>query len=187
LATEEVISTREAAKMLGVSVRSVQLWVESGVLKAWKTAGNHRRIYLDSVNSLINHRDTVNPLILIVEDDETVQAYYKALFEELLSKPNLLFAENGFDGLLKLGECKPALLMADIDMPNMDGIEMVRSIHSLENYTNLPTVFVTALTKKQIAKRGPLPKNIKCYSKPLDINSAREIFSNAKIQINVEV
>jgi len=186
LATEEVISTREAAKMLGVSVRSVQLWVENGVLKAWKTAGNHRRIYLDSVNSLINHRETVNPLILIVEDDETVQTYYKALFEELLSKPNLLFAENGFSGLLKLGECKPALLMADIDMPNMDGIEMVRSIHNTENYINLPTVFVTALTEKQITKRGPLPKNIQCYSKPLGIDALREILNNADIHLEKE-
>ncbi|WP_434089560.1 MerR family transcriptional regulator [Neopusillimonas aromaticivorans] len=42
----QVISTREAADRLGVSVRTVQLWVESGVLDAWKTPGGHRRIPL---------------------------------------------------------------------------------------------------------------------------------------------
>ncbi len=37
-------TTREAADLLGVSVGTVQLWVESGLLQAWKTAGGHRRV-----------------------------------------------------------------------------------------------------------------------------------------------
>ncbi|MGE5467624.1 MAG: EAL domain-containing protein [Ignavibacteria bacterium] len=45
----EICSTREAAELLGVSLRTVQLWVDSGILKAWKTAGGHRRISLESV------------------------------------------------------------------------------------------------------------------------------------------
>ena len=44
-ADSEVVSTSDAARQLGVSVRTIQLWVESGRLAAWKTAGNHRRIY----------------------------------------------------------------------------------------------------------------------------------------------
>ena len=49
----EFCSTKEAATMLGVSHRTVQLWVESGVLQAWKTAGGHRRIAMSSVNRLV--------------------------------------------------------------------------------------------------------------------------------------
>ena len=41
---DDVLSTREAAEQLGVALRTVQLWVEAGVLPAWKTAGGHRRI-----------------------------------------------------------------------------------------------------------------------------------------------
>ncbi|MBY0521377.1 MAG: helix-turn-helix domain-containing protein, partial [Sphingomonas sp.] len=37
-------TTRDAAKILGVSVRSVQVWVEKGLLRAWKTEGGHRRV-----------------------------------------------------------------------------------------------------------------------------------------------
>ena len=36
---DDVLSTREAAEQLGVALRTVQLWVENGVLPAWKTAG----------------------------------------------------------------------------------------------------------------------------------------------------
>jgi len=50
LADGAVVSTTEAARQLGVSVRTVQLWVESGRLMAWKTAGNHRRIFQWSID-----------------------------------------------------------------------------------------------------------------------------------------
>lgn len=174
---EQVISTRDAAKLLGVSVRTVQLWVENGSLNAWKTAGNHRRIYLDSVNSLISQRQTLEPLILIVEDDQTQQIYYQSLFEALVPNTKLIFANNGFEGLLLLGKSKPSLLISDIDMPHMEGTEMVRSIRATEVYSDLPIVFVTGLSDQEIINLGPLPMDTKCYPKPLDIDSLREILS----------
>lgn len=48
-----VYSTREASEILGVSLRTVQLWVDSGVLEAWKTVGGHRRISRASVEALL--------------------------------------------------------------------------------------------------------------------------------------
>lgn len=49
-------TTREAAKMLGMSVRTAQIWVENGTLLAWKTGGGHRRISIESVQRVINGR-----------------------------------------------------------------------------------------------------------------------------------
>jgi len=45
-------TTAEAARSLGVSLRTVQLWVDSGALQAWKTVGGHRRIPLESLERL---------------------------------------------------------------------------------------------------------------------------------------
>ena len=53
---DDVLSTREAAERLGVALRTVQLWVEGGVLPAWKTAGGHRRISRLAVERLISER-----------------------------------------------------------------------------------------------------------------------------------
>ena len=44
-------TTREAAEALGICVRTAQLWVEQGRLRAWKTPGGHRRILRESVNA----------------------------------------------------------------------------------------------------------------------------------------
>ncbi|MFY8043989.1 MAG: MerR family transcriptional regulator, partial [Rhodoferax sp.] len=46
------MTTREVGEALGVAVRTVQLWVESGVLPAWRTAGGHRRIARAAVDKL---------------------------------------------------------------------------------------------------------------------------------------
>jgi excisionase family DNA binding protein len=46
---KQVLTTAEAAKLLGVSVRTAQLLIESGPLRSWKTPGGHRRVYLADV------------------------------------------------------------------------------------------------------------------------------------------
>ena len=48
-------ATREAAEALGICVRTAQLWVEQGRLRAWKTPGGHRRILRESVSNIIRH------------------------------------------------------------------------------------------------------------------------------------
>lgn len=52
-AVSQVYSTREASEILGVSLRTVQLWVDGGILEAWKTAGGHRRVSRASVEALL--------------------------------------------------------------------------------------------------------------------------------------
>ncbi|MGH8244173.1 MAG: MerR family transcriptional regulator, partial [Steroidobacteraceae bacterium] len=73
----DVCSTREAADRLGVSLRTVQLWSEAGLLRAWKTPGGHRRILTDSVEELLQRRAGDGPRrapggefqVLVVEDE----------------------------------------------------------------------------------------------------------------------
>lgn len=49
---DPILTTREAAHMLGVAVSTAQLWMESGALPAWKTPGGHRRVRLSAVRRL---------------------------------------------------------------------------------------------------------------------------------------
>ena len=49
---DTILTTRQAAHMLGVAVSTAQLWMESGALPAWKTPGGHRRVRLSAVRQL---------------------------------------------------------------------------------------------------------------------------------------
>ncbi|MEX5745348.1 GAF domain-containing protein [Massilia sp. X63] len=49
---DPILTTREAAHLLGVAVSTVQIWMENGALPAWKTPGGHRRVRLSAVRQL---------------------------------------------------------------------------------------------------------------------------------------
>ncbi len=104
-------TTREAADQLGVSLRTVQLWSESGLLKAWKTAGGHRRVERASVERLlVRHPQPTATVasepslrILVVEDDLSVLRLYERKLARWPMRPSVDTATNGFDALVKIG------------------------------------------------------------------------------------
>lgn len=55
-ADDPVLTSRAAARLLGVAVSTAQMWIESGALEAWKTPGGHRRVRLSAVTRLLEQR-----------------------------------------------------------------------------------------------------------------------------------
>lgn len=53
---DPILTTREAARLLGVAVSTAQVWMESGALPTWKTPGGHRRVRMSAVARLLEHR-----------------------------------------------------------------------------------------------------------------------------------
>src|SRR5262245_50423966 len=109
----EFCSTRDAAERLGVSIKTAQSWVETGVLQAWKTPGGHRRIHRDSVDALLRERAKTPRTaaqsrqgftILAVDDDPQMLKLYELNIGYWGLPVRLLTAANGFQGLLSIGE-----------------------------------------------------------------------------------
>lgn len=169
----DVISTRQAAARLGVALRTVQLWVEQGSLKAWKTVGGHRRVYVDSVERMIAERAartgvarTSGPLrLLVVEDDPHLRRLFELNVPTWTPQVNLLLARDGFEGLLKTGMHRPDVIITDLMMPGMDGFRMIHSLKADPSITAL-IIAVTALDESSIRDRGGLPEDIVVIRKP---------------------
>ncbi|MET0983143.1 MAG: GAF domain-containing protein [Telluria sp.] len=53
---DPILTTRKAARLLGIAVSTAQQWIENGVLRAWKTPGGHRRVRLSDVSALLRER-----------------------------------------------------------------------------------------------------------------------------------
>lgn len=191
MSQNDVYTTREAARRLGVSLRTVQLWVESGALPAWKTAGGHRRIARDAVERLVREQDRALDgdssearfRILVVEDEESLRKLYKAKLAGWDLPVEILTASNGYEALLIIGEKRPDLLVADLSMPAMDGFRMIRTLKSSDEYGGLEIVVVTALDTTEIEDRGGLPENVRVFRKPIpfaDLEAiVREQFAQA--------
>lgn len=58
---DPAITSREAARLLGVSITTAQIWMESGLLTSWKTPGGHRRTRLSSVLNLLGSQQEKCP------------------------------------------------------------------------------------------------------------------------------
>ncbi|TDP72875.1 excisionase family DNA binding protein [Roseateles toxinivorans] len=179
-ANDDVMSTRDAAERLGVALRTVQLWVESGVLPAWKTAGGHRRIAKSAVEKLLEERrmaisgevakpDVPQPFrILVVEDEPDLLRLFTMVIEDWGLPVALRTATNGFEALVRIGEQCPDLLITDLNMPGMDGFRMIRSLRNFgEGLETLEIVAVTALGPQDIENRGGLPDGVKVFIKPV--------------------
>lgn len=174
---DEFCSTREAAKMLGVSLRTVQLWVESGILQAWKTAGGHRRVTLKSLEILLKQRDQIQPpvkstplhsafKILIVDDDESMLNLFQLEMLNWNLPLQIITASNGFEGLIKLGETRPDLLISDMSMPGMDGARMIRTLRADPQFQDMSIIVVTGLDMTSVNAMG-VPKDIPVFPKPV--------------------
>lgn len=175
MSQNDVYTTRQAAERLGVSLRTVQLWVESGILPAWKTAGGHRRISREAVERLVHKRDVAldpdgpdRPFrLLIVEDEDSLRKLYEIKIASWRLPLEILTTANGYEALLLIGDKRPDLLVSDLNMPGIDGFRMIRTLLASPDYRNLEIVVVTALDDTEIADRGGLPEGVRVYRKPI--------------------
>jgi len=183
---EALCSTREAAVLLGVSLRTVQLWVEGGVLRAWKTAGGHRRIPRAAVDELLAQRrealrggaaPAAAPQfkLLVVEDEADLLKLYRLQIAGWSLPVSLSTASNGFEGLVRVGEQHPDLLVTDLNMPGMDGFRMIRTLSANEDFAAMEIVAVTALGRAEIADRGGLPPEVRVFTKPVPFSELERI------------
>jgi excisionase family DNA binding protein len=104
----DYVSLRQASEMLGVSLKTVQLWVETGVLLSWKTDGEHNRILQSSIALILEERLKVEKdrpkqkavsgciKIVVVEDDPDLLRLLQITFDDYPVPIDLRSAKNGF-------------------------------------------------------------------------------------------
>jgi len=79
--------------------------------------------------------------IMIVDDCQTTR---KLLGHYLKSRGySVVFAENGLDALEKLGTDTVNLVMTDLNMPYMDGMELTKTLRADPNLSDIPILMVT--------------------------------------------
>ena len=173
------ISTREAAELLGISLRTAQLWVENGALLAWKTSGGHRRILLHSVQKILDERERsaidlvrapdARLKVAIVEDDPDVVTLLQMMLTGLDFPCDVQTRSDVFKGLILLCTFRPDVLIADLNMPDMDGFRMLRSIQGSE-FAPRQIIVTTALSASEITERGGVPAEALVLQKPYPLS-----------------
>lgn len=130
------ITTQEAADHCHVSLPTLKRWIASGSLPAFRTPGGHRRILVDQFRRFLRtegmppYPDATADRILIADDNPATVA---VLLETLSEDPRgfaLASATDGYEALVKVGSFKPTVLVLDVLMPALNGIEVCRRLRA---------------------------------------------------------
>jgi type IV pilus assembly protein PilB len=109
------------------------------------------------------------PRILVVDDDEVMRAIIMRAVDLLPQKPEILEASNGRDALNMATELKPDLILLDVMMPGMNGIEVCQRLRSNIQTAFLPVVMLTASTDEETRTKGFLVGTDDFMGKPLSV------------------
>jgi excisionase family DNA binding protein len=177
-AAQGEVSTLEAARLLGLAVRSVQLMVDRGELQAWKTPGGHRRISLESIQRWRNgERPQYSapaaseaapleagraapgaggdrryaPRVLLIEDSIHFQNLVALVLSQQFPQVELRIANDAIAGLAMAGEFRPDVLIVDILLPGIDGATLITSLRSNKQFQDLQLIVITSLDASQRA------------------------------------
>lgn len=91
--------------------------------------------------------------ILIVEDSSTTRALIRAVIEEL-DNFETVEASSGFEALKMLPLQEYDLVITDINMPDINGLELINFIRNNPRYTHLPIIIVSTEKSDEDKKRG---------------------------------
>ncbi|MDA3916254.1 MAG: response regulator [Deltaproteobacteria bacterium] len=92
--------------------------------------------------------------ILIVDDMKSMRLTIRKMLQNLKIGSNLMFAENGREGLEILHKVNCDIAIVDWNMPVMNGIEMLDRIRNDKNLRDMPVIMVTAESKRDVVSDG---------------------------------
>ncbi|MCC6336749.1 MAG: response regulator [Myxococcales bacterium] len=128
-------TTQDVAKVLSASRTSVQRWIDSGSLRAFKTPGGHRRVTQRELVAFLRRQGAPVPSslllrvrLLVVDDDAHFLKALKPLMKALSSSVEVDTVDNGVDALLKIGAGEVDAVLLDATMPNLDGMQVLEKL-----------------------------------------------------------
>ena len=163
--------TTEVARILGLSVGTVQSLVERQELQAWKTRGGHRRISLASVQDYQrrNHSAALgvaaNDRIMWVQESGPLRQKLSQTLTKWGIKFQIDWFENMVEASMSLQNLRPGLVVIDLKSQQSDALQFIRHVQAQPEF-NAMTMLVLSTAK--------LPEDVLVRGSGAQVHSARK-------------
>jgi two-component system, chemotaxis family, chemotaxis protein CheY len=114
--------------------------------------------------------------ILIVEDSATTRALIRAVIDEL-GEYETVEAGSGFEALKMLPQQEYDLIVTDINMPDINGLELINFVRNSPRYNHLPIIIVSTERSEEDKKRGMALGATAYVTKPFKSSELQEIIN----------
>lgn len=115
---------------------------------------------------------TYTPTILAVDDSPVMQ---KIVIKALEKEYKVIVADNAVDALSAIYHNQIALLLLDVSMPGVDGLELCRTVRSLHQFRDLPIIMLTARDGVFDKVQGRLAGATEYLTKPFEAEQLRQV------------
>ncbi len=154
---KKYLKSTEAAKYLGISRSSLSNWVRQKLLSVGTTPGGHYRFTKDELDKFAQKRgfevsgsiESEQTRILVIDDDKMFRRFISEALD-VFDGYELREAKDGMEGALILGSWNPDLVIADLRMPNMNGIEFCRLLRKNENTADIEVIVASAYLSDEV-------------------------------------
>ena len=157
--TKAVLTTGDIARYCHTNVFQVNCWIKNEELKTFQTPGGHNRITIEEFKSFLERHNipvseeiqqkVTKGRILIADDDTVLANLIKNVMEDRFKNIEIEIAHDGYEALIKTGKFGPDLLILDIRMPKIDGLEVCRRLrHDTTLSPGMKIIAITAHSNK---------------------------------------
>lgn len=94
----------------------------------------------------------MNCSVLVVDDELEIRQLLSTMLTMMGYQAYM--AENGLDALKKIPECQPDILILDVMMPRMDGLELCRQLRGSQNTADLPIIMLSGKAHQEAIQEG---------------------------------
>jgi two-component system chemotaxis response regulator CheY len=105
--------------------------------------------------------------VLVVDDSSTVRKFVSIALE--MQGFDVVAATDGMDALEKLPQKAVDLIITDLNMPIMDGLEFIRTLRENPTYNDIPVIILTSLTDEATRAEGASLQVVSYLTKPFSI------------------
>lgn len=181
---DQLYTTHDISRLLQVDPSTVSKWIDRGILLAFRTPGGHRRVRSTDLRSfLIAHQMPVPEelgsqvvRLLVVDDEKPVLDAMKRAFKPFANQVELATTTSGVEALLLVSEQKPHGMLIDLNMPDIDGLEVVRRIRARKNLEGVRLITMTGRHTQETVDASIKAGAIACLQKPVDAQQVVDLF-----------
>ena len=159
----------EAARYLGVAQSTIRKWSDGGRLRAFYTPGGHRRFRRGDLDEFVGGSRGGGTggtgLVLIVDDDARLREFVRVNLE--MEGYAVREAGSAEEGLAALEDEPPDLILLDVQMPRMDGWEMLRRVQERHGVGAIPVIMFSG--KAEVGPAAASERGAQAFiGKPFD-------------------